>query len=226
MLTTAAIAAAISGANAGTVTLVDSLSTFDAGTSGQTTSNFDSFGVTGSNFVNFNSLTTDTATFTGTQAGNAAVINLNGPSFAASGGNDFLTNTFAGQTFTGVYALTISLSSAVTAFGLDFGTTFMGQTVTFTLSDSGTSVATEQVTTAQSFSNAIDFVGFISSDPFNTITLSLVGPSGLGVEDVTTATAGVAATLLPAALPLFAGGLGALGLLGWRRKRTARSLAV
>jgi hypothetical protein len=31
----------------------------------------------------------------------------------------------------------------------------------------------------------------------------------------------VAQTPLPAALPLFAGGLGALGLLGWRRKRTA-----
>lgn len=32
-----------------------------------------------------------------------------------------------------------------------------------------------------------------------------------------------AATPLPAALPLFAGGLGALGLLGWRRRRRARS---
>jgi hypothetical protein len=31
---------------------------------------------------------------------------------------------------------------------------------------------------------------------------------------------------LPAALPLFAGGLSALGLLGWRRKRTARSIAA
>ena len=29
----------------------------------------------------------------------------------------------------------------------------------------------------------------------------------------------IAATPLPAALPLFAGGLGALGLFGWRRKR-------
>jgi hypothetical protein len=36
----------------------------------------------------------------------------------------------------------------------------------------------------------------------------------------------VSATPLPAALPLLAGGLGALGLLGWRRKRTARSVAV
>jgi hypothetical protein len=31
----------------------------------------------------------------------------------------------------------------------------------------------------------------------------------------------VAATPLPAGLPLFATGLGALGLLGWRRKRKA-----
>ena len=35
-----------------------------------------------------------------------------------------------------------------------------------------------------------------------------------------------AATPLPAALPLFATGLGALGLLGWRRKRKAAALAA
>jgi hypothetical protein len=35
-----------------------------------------------------------------------------------------------------------------------------------------------------------------------------------------------AATPLPAALPLFATGLGALGLLGWRRKRKAAAIAV
>ena len=33
------------------------------------------------------------------------------------------------------------------------------------------------------------------------------------------------ATPLPAALPLFATGLGALGLLGWRRKRKAQAVA-
>jgi hypothetical protein len=33
------------------------------------------------------------------------------------------------------------------------------------------------------------------------------------------------ATPLPAALPLFATGLGGLGLLGWRRKRKARARA-
>jgi hypothetical protein len=35
-----------------------------------------------------------------------------------------------------------------------------------------------------------------------------------------------AATPLPAALPLFASGLGALGLLGWRRKRKASAIAA
>ena len=39
-------------------------------------------------------------------------------------------------------------------------------------------------------------------------------------------TAEVAATPLPAALPLFAGGLGALGLLGWRGKRKAAALVA
>jgi hypothetical protein len=36
---------------------------------------------------------------------------------------------------------------------------------------------------------------------------------------ITSLTASVSATPLPAALPLFATGIGAMGLLGWRRKR-------
>jgi hypothetical protein len=40
-----------------------------------------------------------------------------------------------------------------------------------------------------------------------------------------TLTAETAATPLPAALPLFATGLGGLGLLGWRRKRKAQAVA-
>ena len=37
---------------------------------------------------------------------------------------------------------------------------------------------------------------------------------------------GAEPTPLPAALPLFATGLGALGLLGWRRKRSNRTLVI
>ena len=49
-------------------------------------------------------------------------------------------------------------------------------------------------------------------------------PFGLRVE--MTGTADISAVPLPAALPLFATGLGALGWLGWRRKRKAAALAV
>jgi hypothetical protein len=40
-----------------------------------------------------------------------------------------------------------------------------------------------------------------------------------------TATPETGATPLPAALPLFATGIGGLGLLGWRRKRKAQAVA-
>ena len=44
--------------------------------------------------------------------------------------------------------------------------------------------------------------------------------------DVTPTFSELTATPLPAALPLFATGLGALGLLGWRRKKKAAALAA
>lgn len=57
----------------------------------------------------------------------------------------------------------------------------------------------------------------------NTVLLSL----GLdGHSDVQIGYAVPATTPLPAALPFFATGLGALGLLGWRRKRKAAAIAA
>ena len=49
--------------------------------------------------------------------------------------------------------------------------------------------------------------------------------SGLAADEVDFFTPGGATTPLPAALPLFATGLGGLGLLGWRRKRKATATA-
>ena len=56
----------------------------------------------------------------------------------------------------------------------------------------------------------------------------LKGPGGIVQSDVSLGRAGgdEVATPLPAALPLFATGLGGLGLLGWRRKKKAAALAV
>jgi hypothetical protein len=47
-----------------------------------------------------------------------------------------------------------------------------------------------------------------------------------GLPAVLQATATPLATPLPATLSLFAGGLGALGLLGWRRKRKTSSRSI
>jgi hypothetical protein len=54
------------------------------------------------------------------------------------------------------------------------------------------------------------------------------GPFHIWLSDASQATGAVnslSAAPLPAALPLFATGLGALGLLGWRRKRKATATA-
>jgi hypothetical protein len=53
-------------------------------------------------------------------------------------------------------------------------------------------------------------------------TMSFYAASGTFTDYLSgTATSGVSATPLPAALPLFASGLAAAGFIGWRRKRKA-----
>jgi hypothetical protein len=52
-----------------------------------------------------------------------------------------------------------------------------------------------------------------------------VNPSGVTWEISSGSLTPAAATPIPAALPLFASGLGAMGLLGWRRKRKAQLAA-
>jgi hypothetical protein len=63
----------------------------------------------------------------------------------------------------------------------------------------------------------LSFFGFESlADPIGTIELFLhPGPASFQLDNFTTEIV----TPLPAALPLFASGVGALGLLGWRRRR-------
>ncbi len=63
------------------------------------------------------------------------------------------------------------------------------------------------------------FSGDTSAPQFILGTYSLMDPEG------NTDTLAISETPLPATLPLFASGLGALGLLGWRRKRKAHAAA-
>jgi hypothetical protein len=68
----------------------------------------------------------------------------------------------------------------------------------------------------------VDFVASSSSTPIAFLFATQLGFGSIVIDDVSVVeTAG--ATPLPAALPLFASGLGALGLLGWRRKRKSRA---
>jgi hypothetical protein len=61
----------------------------------------------------------------------------------------------------------------------------------------------------------------LSSDTISSVSVNFIG----GLPFNSTSAAGQAVprgTPLPTALPLFATGLGGLGLLGWRRKRKSR----
>lgn len=66
------------------------------------------------------------------------------------------------------------------------------------------------------------FAGFFGVDSFQYRILSVVNSNAA----IVTIQVGVNAVPLPAALPLFATGLGALGLFGWRRKRKAEAIAA
>ena len=155
-------------------------------------------------------------------------VNVNSALWYGSGDltNAYLVNVYTPQSSGGPtdLALTINLPTAVTAFGLDFSTLFSSTTATFTLSNGFTTTAnTNNATT----NFETQFLGFISTAPFDSITFSIPNifiadqntNTSYVVADVVTASA----TPLPAALPLFATGLGALGLLGWRRKKKAQA---
>jgi len=138
--------------------------------------------------------------------------------------NPYLVNVFTPLSDGGPtnLVLTITLPSSVSAFALDFSTLFSSTTATFMLSNGFiVPVVTDNATN----NYQTQFFGFVSTDPFNTITLSVPNittpdQTSYVVADVITASS-ISATPLPAALPLFATGLGALGLLARRRKRKA-----
>jgi hypothetical protein len=111
--------------------------------------------------------------------------------------------------------LSITLPSAVTAFALDFGGFAGGATANFTLSN-GFSDNVGPTLPAGS----TEFLGFLSSDPFNTVTLTLPGGEDWAITDLSTGTTHILPTPLPAALPLF--GVAAIGVAAWGRKRLAR----
>ena len=91
----------------------------------------------------------------------------------------------------------------------------------------GVSVDPASAPTFQPYIDATHF-GLQLISP-NEIFVDITGDSPLANDQLIvdlSFTAPAAETPLPAAFPLFATGLGALGLLGWRRKRKAAALAA
>ena len=67
--------------------------------------------------------------------------------------------------------------------------------------------------------SALDFLDAGIESPSGLINIVNNGLGEVQFDPTTDVIGTVATTLLPAALPLFATGLGAMGLFGWRRKR-------
>ena len=63
-------------------------------------------------------------------------------------------------------------------------------------------------------------VSFVATSTSESLAFSSTTNFDIGLDNVQ-----ITQTPIPAALPLFATGIGGLGLLGWRRKRKARTVA-
>jgi hypothetical protein len=83
----------------------------------------------------------------------------------------------------------------------------------------GTNIASTGTVTGTTIPLYVQVTFDVTATGSDTLSFSSFDiPSALALDDVTVNSVS-SATPLPAALPLFATGLGALGLLGWRKKR-------
>jgi hypothetical protein len=117
----------------------------------------------------------------------------------------------------GLGTTTLAVTASATELTADFGNTGTGGFWGFGLNGGGTRLCYSNALTegcAGAFIPPLDISWEITPPGGTAVTTGIGRPAG----DVI-ATAATTATPLPAALPLFATGIGGLGLLAWRRKR-------
>ena len=158
---------------------------------------------------------------TSNQNGN---VNVNAPGFY--GADDWAFSYAVNSTYTGDApdVVTIALPNARTAFYVDFTTLFSSTTATFTLSN-GYSISFAN-TAILGLTNGVknfDFMGFISTTPFTTITMSVPNGQSWVITsfgyDFANPNANAAPE--PATWALLAVGFAALGYAGLRRHQAA-----
>jgi hypothetical protein len=123
------------------------------------------------------------------------------------------------STLNGLGTTTLAITASATALTADFGNTGTGGFVGIG-STAGTRLCFSNALTVGCAGPPLDISWEITPSGGTAVSTGIGRPAG----DVI-ATAATTATPLPAALPLFATGIGGLGLFGWRRKRKAQALA-
>jgi hypothetical protein len=123
------------------------------------------------------------------------------------------------STLNGLGTTTLAFTASATELTADFGNGGTGGFVSIG-STAGTRLCFSNAGTegcGGAFIPPLDISWEITPPGGTAVDTGIVAPAGDVIGTVATT-----ATPLPAALPLFATGVGALGLLGWRRKRKAQ----
>ena len=224
--------------NADTVSY-QSAADFNAATTGQSTTGFDSFSsqlvfgqatcpASGACYNGYATLVANGIQF------NAAngFVNINSANYnvLAFGSPGDLSHAYIVNSSVDVGApadnvLTITLPTDVTALGLDFATLFSSTSATFTLSNGFSQTVNNTNTNA----NGTQFIGFVTTSggsfgsPFDQITFTVPQGQSWVVEDVISA---VAAVPEPSTWAMMILGFVGVGFMAYRRKPNRPALRV
>jgi hypothetical protein len=209
----------VAPASANIVTFTDQ-GTFDAATSSLTTVTFDGLAPTGS-FTSYSSgsVTLSGATFTNSTALSGSELLVVDPGYYGyTYPSDFMTNDFSS---TGSDTITVTLPSPETAVGFNYGSLFTGgANIAVNLDSTGPLTAS---TGGSIQSGTLGFLGFTSTTPFTTVTLTLPDQPNYGVIDnFSFGSAGTSAVPEPSELLPLWGGIGLLAAFARRRFGAAR----
>jgi hypothetical protein len=157
------------------------------------------------------------ASFSGIQTTSVTTLGFN----TTASGNAFLQYAAPFDSATGG-SWTFNFTTPISAFGAYFTGTEANLPGPLTISFNDG--VPQQLSITKNSIAGVLFFGFTDSNGlFNSVTISGGATTGdrdiFGIDDVRFSASAVP---IPGALPLFVTGLGALGLLGWRRKRKAK----